>query len=304
MNSVKSTLADRIYRAQSYGTIEPIEFMVPYPNLGSLVAGQNIKLADRIWYRPDQITYGDLLGRINQTANWLAGQGITNHDTVFLSACPTPQAEILAHAVWLVGAVVVLGADDKNIRKNCQPKLVIDSKINYPETCANYFTDYTPGHKALLSDDALLYWHGDRGIRLSHYNLLVNANGILSLIDPPEILQIDLPAVDPAWAVLQAILPLYAGSGFAGDSGGLHIGGDESADYQLNYNISDANAAHQLRIIPEASAVAQIGSQTLPLTTYEELPDGEIRLTGHMVMQGYTDDAINETVFTDDGLEL
>ena len=40
---MSSDLKKRIYQAQCIGNVEPIEHMVPYPNLRSLVDGQNIK---------------------------------------------------------------------------------------------------------------------------------------------------------------------------------------------------------------------------------------------------------------------
>ena len=36
-------LKSRIYKAQTIGNVEPIEHMIPYPNLRSLIDGQNIK---------------------------------------------------------------------------------------------------------------------------------------------------------------------------------------------------------------------------------------------------------------------
>ena len=38
-----SELKKQIYKAQCIGNVEPIEYMVPYPNLRALIEGQNIK---------------------------------------------------------------------------------------------------------------------------------------------------------------------------------------------------------------------------------------------------------------------
>ena len=43
---MSSDLEKRIYQAQCIGNVEPIEHMVPYPNLRSLVDGQNIKYGE------------------------------------------------------------------------------------------------------------------------------------------------------------------------------------------------------------------------------------------------------------------
>ena len=50
------SLADRIYRAQCIGNVEPIEYMVPYPSTQSLLEGQNIKFSDQVIYKKDNIT--------------------------------------------------------------------------------------------------------------------------------------------------------------------------------------------------------------------------------------------------------
>lgn len=36
-----------IYQAQCIGNVEPIEYMIPYPSMRSLIEGQNIKYSDR-----------------------------------------------------------------------------------------------------------------------------------------------------------------------------------------------------------------------------------------------------------------
>jgi len=325
MLSTKKPLADRIYQAQCYGSVEPIEYMIPYPNLGALVDGQNIKLADKIWYLPQQLSYAKLLQRIYQTANWLEQLGITNHDRVYLADCPTPAAEILAHAIWLVGGSVVIGSDQQKILGCCEPKLIIgnstadvgglniiaigEEKKQYPRVTEKLPVEYKSKHKALLSDEALVFWNGDWGVRLSHYNLLINANGTLSQLasDRDTTLRINLPAATTAWVVLQAILPIYAGIGMSPDEGELGIGIEKSAptDYYLNYDLkSTLDDNHQIHILPETTAVLKIDNRPIPLTKIIETDAGKIIVSGHSVMMGYTDDIINEQSFTEAGLEL
>ncbi|MFH1852339.1 MAG: AMP-binding protein [Candidatus Neomarinimicrobiota bacterium] len=322
----QKSLQDRIYQAQCYGSVEPIEYMVPYPNLGTLVEGQNIKFAAEIWYHPQQLSYADLLQQINRTANWLVSRGITNHDRVCLADCPTPQAEILALAIWLTGASVLLvGPDDIPAAvKDCRPKLLIGrgevaginlefisigkTAAQYPGCAAGSPATFRHHHKAQLNDEALVCWKADRGIRLSHYNLLVNANGTLKLIPlpPKTVLQIKLPADSTAWAVLQAILPLYAGIGMSPDKGDLHIasGAAGPADFRLDFSGTGKNAPNLIRIIPEATAVTAVGENTVHMTRIETTANGKLRISGHSVMLGYTNGALNEQAFTEDGLEL
>ena len=42
---MKKELKERIYKAQCIGNVEPIEYMIPYPSMRSLIEGQNIKFS-------------------------------------------------------------------------------------------------------------------------------------------------------------------------------------------------------------------------------------------------------------------
>ena len=45
---MKSDIEKKIYQAQSIGNVEPIEYMVPYPNTSALIEGQNIKFSEQL----------------------------------------------------------------------------------------------------------------------------------------------------------------------------------------------------------------------------------------------------------------
>ncbi len=321
--SPQKSLQDRIYQAQCYGSVEPIEYMVPYPNLGTLVVGQNIKLADRIWYSPLEMTYAELYRKIQQTANWLESKDISNHDRVLLVNCPSPETEILAFGIWSIGATLVLAGDEEigGAITTTKPKLIIATNLNpvgtieyttpgsIAEACRTIPGKYQVKHQALLSDEALVLWVAGSGVRLSHYNLLINASGTLSQFAPinDSILHIDLPTDSSAWAVLQTILPIYAGIGMSPDEGNFRIGLDQSepADYCLNYDLtSNSIDDRQIHILPEATAVLKIGDRPIPLTEISEKNTGKIIVSGHSVMMGYTDDKSNEQSFTESGLEI
>ena len=49
-------LQKRIYKAQCIGNVEPIEYMIPYPNTHALIEGQNIKFAEQVIYEQGNIT--------------------------------------------------------------------------------------------------------------------------------------------------------------------------------------------------------------------------------------------------------
>ena len=51
-----SDLKERIYQAQCLGNVQPIEHMVPYPNLRALVDGQNIKYGEKLVYANNNLS--------------------------------------------------------------------------------------------------------------------------------------------------------------------------------------------------------------------------------------------------------
>ncbi|MBC8401587.1 MAG: acyl--CoA ligase [Candidatus Marinimicrobia bacterium] len=318
-----SDLQDRIYQAQCYGSVEPIEYMVPYPNLGTLVEGQNIKLAKRIWYSPQEITYAELYRQAQQTANWLESKDISNNDRILLVNCPTPEAEILAFGIWTVGAVLVLAGDDDidGAITATKPKLIIGNGPNPATTieftaprfitaaCRELPDKYQVKHKALLGDEALVYWFHGKGVRLSHYNLLVNTNGVHLVIISNDIksLTVNLPAHSTIWAVLQLLLPIYAGIELNHTTGDIYIGRADQFDkpdflVTNNPNDTDKNKPPRILVIPENTAVAQVGGTPVLMTEITWVNSDRLLIKGHSVMMGYLDDALNEIVFTTEGL--
>ena len=49
-------IKSKIYQAQCIGNVEPIEYMIPYPSMRSLIEGQNIKYAEQIIIKDRNIT--------------------------------------------------------------------------------------------------------------------------------------------------------------------------------------------------------------------------------------------------------
>ena len=43
-------IKNNIYKAQCIGNVEPIEYMIPYPSMRSLIEGQNIKYNNTDYY--------------------------------------------------------------------------------------------------------------------------------------------------------------------------------------------------------------------------------------------------------------
>ena len=46
---MKKSIKTRIYNAQCIGNVEPIEYMIPYPSMRSLIEGQTIKFSNEIF---------------------------------------------------------------------------------------------------------------------------------------------------------------------------------------------------------------------------------------------------------------
>ena len=88
-------LKSRIYKAQTVGNVEPIEHMIPYPNLRSLIDGQNIKYGERVVYKDHNLTSNIIYDKAQQIANWLQSKGIQPKNRVLVkpadvSTTPSP----------------------------------------------------------------------------------------------------------------------------------------------------------------------------------------------------------------------
>jgi len=299
-----------IYKAQCFGNVEPIEYMVPYPNLRSLAVGQCIKFSKKILYKELGITNGDFLISINKTANWLASQKIKKGDRVFVTNIQSPMMEILSYAIWSIGAVLVISNDEEleiTINKT-NPKLVIDRITENVQRGINDHSDiYIETSTILLSAEALIYFNNKNGIRLSHYNLLINTYGIQKHLNilHKDILNIDIPINTSTGTVLKTILPLYSGTSISDKSANITFGTKSDANYQVKFEwdkLCDTKP-QSLYVLPEATAILAIGSTPNHVIsiTHEK---GRFKINGHSVMTGYLDDNENNKLFKSGSLVL
>ena len=106
-----SDINQRIYKAQCIGNVEPIEYMIPYPSMRSLIEGQNIKYSNQILIEENNIDTLQYYTLIQQTANWLTEKGIKPKERLILPKLKSPQSEILLHSIWQIGATAVLSKD-------------------------------------------------------------------------------------------------------------------------------------------------------------------------------------------------
>jgi len=307
-----ASLADRIYRAQCIGNVEPIEYMVPYPSTQSLIEGQNIKFSDQIIYKKKNITNLRFYEFVQQTAHWLDGLGIQPKDRVIIQQLEFPQTEILLFGIWHLGAIGVLIENEIIIPidkiKNFAKK--IPAKINLISEIKSFPTFFDPKYKALLSDEALVFINKDKSIRLSHYNLLVNTNSIQKALDLKvrTKLSCNLRPISTAWVVFKAILPIYAGCLYTESNPDIIFSFsdvNQKNGFQLRNDWENLEEFenHHFGICPENTAAFCLGDSPVHLTHYEK-GKSELKIQGHSVMMGYLNDNANEIGFRDEALYL
>ena len=303
-----SDLKERIYQAQCLGNVQPIEHMVPYPNLRALVDGQNIKYGEKLVYADNKLTSDNIYSMAQQTANWLSSMGITPSDRILVEKLPFPQNEILAFGIWTLGASMILTGDN-NIQEATQygsPSLVINNKLDYFEKIKKFPTVYNPYYKPLLADEAMVFWNNGKGIKLSHYNLLVNANGVQHAIDlfEDQTFYVDLEPKSMAWVILQVILPLYSGAPLTSKDPDILLGEIEG-DFLIKFDWEELKETTppSLYILNENTAFISMNKTAIHLTGMNNSKK-PTELTGHSIMMGYLDDKLNEKVFKNESMKI
>ena len=298
-----SELKKQIYKAQCIGNVEPIEYMVPYPNLRALIDGQNIKYGEKMVYADHGLTSDKVYRMAQQTANWLVSLGVGPKDRVLIDKLPFPEPEILALGAWTLGSSLVLmgDGDTEGAVKSSQPKLIITEETGLLGKIKTFPETYNPDFKSLLQDEAIVFWQKNKGIRLSHYNILVNTNGIQHAIGLYEnqSFYVNLDADSMPWVILQIVLPLYSGAPIDKNKADITFGEIDS-DYLIQYEwVSIKNSQpNTLNVCNENTAFISIGDQPIHLTEVNDL-DNPRSISGHSVMMGYLDDTVNRKVFKD-----
>ena len=305
---MKIDLEKQIYQAQCIGNVEPIEYMIPYPSMRSLIEGQNIKFAEQVIFEKLSITNLKFYELIQQTAHWLDSIGLKPKERIILTELDFPQTEILLFGIWHLGAIAVIPAKESlgSVKKYCDTNLVIESGINLFDAIKDLPTSFDPKYKPLLDNEALVTFEKGVGIRLSHYNLLVNTNSIQKVINLKSRTRFscNLKPISSAWAVLKAILPIYCGCIFDTQNPEFTIGESDS-DFIIRKDLKNLKdfGNNELAICPENSAVLTKGQPPLhltDLTIHEKL----LKIQGHSIMMGYLDDKLNEKSFYDNAFHL
>ena len=303
-----SQIKERIYQAQCLGNVEPIEHMVPYPNLRALVDGQNVKYGEKMVYADLGLTSDKVYRMAQQTANWLVAEGVNPKDRILINQLPFPQCEILAFGIWTLGASVVLTGDDDldGAKKSMSPSFIISEETGYFEKIEKFPEEHDPTFKPLLGHEAMVFWDKGKGIQLSHYNLLVNANGIQHAIDlfENQTYHISITPNSMAWVILQAMLPLYTGAPLTSENPHMTLGIDE-VDFRIQFEWDKLveTTPPSLYVCNENTAFISMNKTPIHLTAMDDdtFPKA---ITGHSVMMGYLDDKLNEKVFKDGHLKI
>ena len=306
--TMKTSLKTKIYEAQSIGNVEPIEYMTPYPSMRSLIEGQTIKFSDQIMVEESKMTNQGFFSYVQQASNWLESLGIGPNQRVIMLETKHPQSLILLYGIWNLGSSVVLPSnmDIEKVKKKSETEHVIESKNDLFQEIKEYPERFEPKYKPLLNDEAILSFEKVAGIRLSHYNLLINANGLQKAmrINSRTRIHSDLSVGSMCWVTFQAILPIYCGCIYDAIEPELTIG-TSGNDYNLRKDIENIEQFldNEIGICIENTTALSIGQTPMHLSEYN-LEDNHIKIKGHSVMMGYMDDSINETLFKDKRLTI
>jgi hypothetical protein len=152
----------------------------------------------------------------------------------------------------------------------------------------------------------MVFWDKGKGIQLSHYNLLVNANGIQHAIDlfENQTYHISITPNSMAWVILQAMLPLYTGAPLTSENPHMTLGIDE-VDFRIQFEWDKLveTTPPSLYVCNENTAFISMNKTPIHLTAMDDdtFPKA---ITGHSVMMGYLDDKLNEKVFKDGHLKI
>lgn len=294
-------LKKRIYQAQCIGNVEPIEYMVPYPNLRALIEGQNIKYGRKMVYADHGISSDKIYRMAQQAANLFVSLGLKPGERIMIQALPFPESEIAILGAWTLGSSLVFTGDGdfNGAIKHAKPNLIITKEMKFLEEIRKFSDEFSPNVKAFLEDEAVVFWLEGKGIRLSHYNILVNTNGVQHSVDlyEDQFFDIEIEPNSLPWVILKVVLPLYSGAPICKSKADITFGLDKS-DYIIKYNWDSISGSlsNELNVCNENSGFISIGTEPIHLTGINDL-EKPTAINGHSVMMGYLDENENQKVF-------
>ena len=293
-----------IYKAQTIGNIEPIEYMIPYPSTQAIIEGQIIKYKNEKVFKDYGFTNIEFFNSIQKVSNWLNDQGILPKDKVVIDENSFLNSILLLYGLWHIGAIAVFLE-----REIHSPKLklkCLDYSGDLIKITESHSSHFIPKYKPLLNDDAVVVVSNDKTVFLSHYGLLVNANGLQKLLNLKQQ-QSFFCKIKPKtsfWVVLCAILPIYAMATFTSKSPSILLTYDDidvKDGFKLREDWVNINnyKINELALCKENSAVLALNNSPIHLTDYKIIED-ELWLKGHSLMNRYFEK--DKMVFKDDYL--
>ena len=302
------SIKKKIYEAQCIGNVEPIEYMIPYPSMRSLIEGQNVKYSNQIIIQKSSITNNDFYVLVQKTAVWLSKLGVEPKNRVIIGGENPFLKTLLLFGIWHVGSSAVIPSlkimDKVKEETKAQYKVSIDKNVF--KEISMLKKKFIPKYKPLLSDEAIVIYKNDDGIKLSHYNLLINVNSIQKELDfsNRSRISIKIPCDTISWVILGSILPIYSG----------YIIDDENPDFTIGLNDCDFNircdldnilkfSKNDIGICEENSGCISIGVKPIHLTEFS-FKKRVLKIAGHSVMMGYLNDKKNLESFFDKSLNI
>ena len=286
-------IKDSLYKAQTIGNIEPIEYMIPYPSTQSILEGQIIKFGNDMVFKDYNLTNIQFYELIQKTSHWLSKQRISPKDNVVIEESSFLNSILLLYGLWHLGArAVFLESPSLKIDKSIKAK-----KVNYDYNLINQIesfpSKFIPKHKALLNENAVISISERNTLFFSHYGLLVNVNSLqkgLNLHSNTKF-HCTLEPNSSFWVVLCAILPVYSMCTFSSKNPSIiltydNISPQEGFRLRKDWKNIEEFSINELGLCEENSAVFSIGKEPLHLTDFR-INNNELWLKGHSLMNGY-----------------
>ena len=296
----------QIYKAQTIGNIEPIEYMIPYPSTQAIIEGQIIKYKNEKVFKDYGLTNIDFFKSIQRISSWLNDQGVLPKDKVVIDDNSFLNSILLLYGLWHIGAIAVfLEKENYSPKKKLNVKC-LDYSGDLIKITESHSLHFIPKYKPLLNDDAVVVVSNNKTVFLSHYGLLVNANGLQKLLNLKQRQSFfcDIKPKTSFWVVLCAILPIYAMVTFTSKSPSIILTYDDidiKNGFKLRkdwVNLKNYRA-NELALCKENSAVFSLNNVPIHLTDYKIIED-ELWLKGHSLMNRYLEE--DKMVFKDDYL--
>ena len=301
-------MKEKIYQAQCVGNVEPIEYMIPYPSMRSLIEGQNIKFSKQLIFSNLSITNYEFYILVQKTAKWLLEMDIKPKSRIIISGDDPFLTTLLLFGIWHLGATAVLigEIDLSYVKEKIKYEHQISINKQSFDAISKLSDNFIPTHKPLLNEEAIVIFKEGLGIRLSHYNLLVNVNSISKLLNlsSQSRISIQLPCDSISWIILGSILPIYSGLIIDNSNPEITIG-LKGCDYNIRYDLESILnfSITDIGICPENSGCLSLGSEPIHLTSFS-IDNRKLRITGHSVMMGYLNESQNQKSFYNRSLNI